>query len=286
MEQINLKNGVLLCNDAKEALVKLPAESIDFMLTSPPYDKQRIYKGYTFNFKEIAQQCTRVLKPGGVIVWVVNDATINGSESLSSFKQVIYFREKCKLRLHDTMMFAKNNPIPGDHGPRYRGAFEYMFAFSKGKPNTFNAITWGNKERTQFTERFRLEETGRRKLTNNGTLTEAAGRTHPNIFFYTVATRRHKKDEKHPAVFPDQLAEDQIRTWTNPGDVVLDPFIGSGTTAMAAIRLERRFIGIDISSEYLALAANNIRQAEDDIGPLLTDPEMAEKLLPIPLDFE
>ena len=279
---------MLVCGDAAKVLPKnVPDESVDLVLTSPPYDQQRSYQGYTFAFQEIAQQCSRVLKPGGVIVWVVADATVKGSETLTSFKQAIYFAEQCGLRLHDTMIFAKNNPIPGDHGPRYRGSFEYMFVFSKGKPKTYNPVTWRSKDKVQFAERFRLEEQGRRSYSvpENAVLKTSMERTHPNIFFYTVAARKKgSPKQSHPAVFPEQLAEDQIRTWTNPGDLVLDPMVGSGTTCSEAARLDRAYVGIDISPEYLQIAKRNI-EYQEGAGPVLEDDSEA-RLEEIPLDFD
>lgn len=283
---ILLRAGGILCGDAELRLGQVPSDTIDLVLTSPPYDKQRNYDGYSFNFKPIAQELTRVLKPGGVIVWVVADATLNGSESLSCLKQALYFKGKCGLRVHDTMIFAKNNPMPGDHGPRYRGAFEYMFAFSKGKPNTFNPITWKAKDKVKFAERFRLEANGRRTLAPapGGVLKDIAERTHPNIFFYTVAARKKRKvkGEKHPAVFPDQLAEDQIRTWTNPGDIVLDPFLGSGTTGRLATLLDRKFLGIEISPKYCLLAKESI-EAVEEMPLFLEEQTPVEELIPLDL---
>jgi DNA modification methylase len=285
---IKLKRGVLVTGDAAKVMPKnVPDESVDMILTSPPYDQQRVYQGYTFAFQEIAQQCARVLKPGGVIVWVVADATIKGSESLTSFKHAIYFSEQCGLRLHDTMIFAKNNPIPGDHGPRYRGSFEYMFVFSKGKPKTYNPITWRTKDKVQFAERFRLEEQGRRSYSvpENAVLKTSMERTHPNIFFYTVAARKKGYGrQSHPAVFPEHLAEDQIRTWTNPGDLVLDPMCGSGTSCYEAARLDRAYVGIDISPAYLKIAQANI-EANENLEPIL-EAEAEAALNEIPLDFE
>lgn len=285
---IKLKNGILVCGDATKVMPKnVPDETVDLILTSPPYDERRSYDGYSFDFQQMAKHCARALKPGGVIVWVVADATVKGSESLTSFKQALYFTEQLGLRLHDTMFFAKNNPIPGDHGPRYRGSVEYMFVFSKGKPKTFNPITWKTKEKIQFAERFRLEEEGRRayKMPENAVLKTSMEKTHPNIFFYTVAgPRRGKGKQTHPAIFPEQLAEDQIRTWTNPGDLVLDPMVGSGTTCFAATRLDRAFVGIDISPAYIKTAKENI-EATEGIAPVF-EGEMEAPLKAIPVDFD
>lgn len=286
---IELKNGVLVCGDATKVMPKnVPDETVDLILTSPPYDQRRSYDGYSFVFQEVARECARALKPGGVIVWVVADATVKGSESLTSFKQAIYFTEQCGLRLHDTMIFAKNNPIPGDHGPRYRGSFEYMFVFSKGKPKTYNPITWRTKEKVQFAERFRLEEQGRRgyAIPKNAVLKNSMERTHPNIFFYTVAgPRKGQEQQTHPAVFPEQLAEDQIRTWTNAGDLVLDPLAGSGTTLYTAQRLGRSYVGIEISPQYVKLCEENLTRTED-VAPVLEGLEDEQQFKSELLDFD
>lgn len=282
---IKLKKGILVAGDAAKVMpTNVPDESVDMILTSPPYDQQRAYRGYTFAFQEIAQQCARVLKPGGVIVWVVADATIKGSESLTSFKQALYFAEQCGLRLHDTMIFAKNNPVPGDHGPRYRGSFEYMFVFSKGKPKTYNPITWRTKDKVQFAERFRLEEQGRRSYTkpSNAVLKTSMERTHPNIFFYTVATKKKGPGKQtHPAVFPEHLAEDQIRTWTNPGDLVLDPLAGSGTTLAMAQYLDRNYVGIEIAPAYVKICEENIRRVENQCPIFETEEDALLEPTPI-----
>ena len=121
-----------------QTMQKMPDRFIDFVITSPPYDDIRAYNGYKFQFEDIANELYRILKTGGVIIWVVADATVNGSETGTSFKQALYFMD-VGFRLHDTMLYYKNNPMP-QTGNRYHQHFEYMFAFSKGNPKTFNPI--------------------------------------------------------------------------------------------------------------------------------------------------
>lgn len=287
VKEIKFEQGSLFCGKAEEVLPKKVGDnSVHLVLTSPPYDNRRIYGGHGFDYERVAKECVRVLRPGGVLVWVVSDATIQGSESLSSFKQAIHFVEVCGLRLHDTMMFAKSNPIPGDHGKRYRGSFEYMFAFSKGAPETFNPITWAAQKTVQFSERFRLEEKGRRSYPApvNTVLKDSLGRTHPNIFFYTVGKRKRVKGPgKHPAVFPEQLAADQILTWTNPGDLVLDPMAGSGTTCYEAARLGRHFIGVEVDPGSVLIAKDNIGGKQTECEGLT---EESEILKAAPIDFD
>lgn len=237
----------------------MPDNFIDLTVTSPPYDNLREYKGYSFPFEEIANELYRVTKKGGVIVWVVSDATINGSETGTSFKQALYFMQ-CGFNLHDTMIYYKNNPMP-QTGNRYHQHFEYMFAFSKGSPKTFNPIT----EPTKYQGLANMKNRGQ-----NGTLIyEKVERTTEkkvgNVFFYSVGGGISTKDKiayKHPAIFPEQLVYDQIFTWSNEGDLVYDPFMGSGTTAKMAIKNNRNWIGSEISEEYCSIIEQRVQTAE------------------------
>lgn len=239
----------LIAGPNVEVLTDCPPEVIDLTVTSPPYDKARKYNGYSFEFEPLVHQLYRVTKPGGVVIWIVGDTTVNGNETGIPFKQALYFKEAGFL-LSDTMIYAKHNPIPGDCGPRYRQAFEYMFCFSKGRPKTFNPITTPVKS-TGKVEYFRVEKEGRKSYA--GGREAKAERRLDNIFYYTVGSSSASDTiaRKHPAIFPEQLAADQIQTWSNPGDVVLDCFCGSGTTGKMAVTSGRQFIGIDISKEYL-----------------------------------
>ena len=229
----------IYCGNSINLLKELGDNSIDMVMTSPPYDNLRAYDDCTWNFeifKLIAQELKRVLKNGGVIVWVVADQTIDGSETGTSFKQALYFKD-LGFNLHDTMIFRKHNFIPLTHN-RYEQEFEYMFCFSKGKPKTFNPImikskwggteSWGQSKMPYADNTFKLKE---KTLVNEY---KQAG----NIFEYATGSVVNDKVD-HPAVFPKQLAIDQINSWTNKGDIVLDPFMGSGTTALAARERER-----------------------------------------------
>jgi len=235
----------------------MPDNFIDFVITSPPYDDIRNYNGFDFEFEKIANELYRVLKNGGVIIWVVADATIDGSETGTSFKQALYFKE-IGFRIHDTMIYYKNNPMP-QTGNRYHQHFEYMFAFSKGNPKTFNPIT----EPTKYRGLANMKNRGK-----NGTLEyEKVERTTEkkvgNVFFYSVGGGISTKDKiayKHPAIFPEQLVHDQIFTWTNENDIVYDPFMGSGTTAKVAHLMNRRWIGSEISKEYVDIAYERLKE--------------------------
>ena len=246
--------------DCEEGMKLLPNECIDLTVTSPPYDNLRRYNGYieqwSFEkFQAIAKELYRVTKQGGVVVWVVGDATVNGSETGTSFRQALYFKE-IGFNLHDTMIYAKNSYMPLTHN-RYEQAFEYMFIFSKGKPNVFNPImipsqTAGSK-RNRGGSKAKEKTYAERKRQTKTTVKEF--KQHPNIFFYDVG----KNDKtKHNAPFPEQLAQDHIITWSNPGDVVLDPFMGSGTTAKMALLNNRNFIGFELNPEYCKMAEKRI----------------------------
>lgn len=239
----------------------MPNDFLDMTLTSPPYDDLRAYNGYEFPSKAIAKLLYKKTKPGGVVIWVVGDRTVNGGESLSSFKQAIEFVDDAEFLLHDTMMYVKNNPIPSDCGRRYRQAFEYMFCFSKGQPKTFNPITEPTKSAGKKIKAFRITENGRGNLPDEDVGREIKSeRKVSNIFTYNVGTSssQDKIAFKHPAIFPEKLAEDQIYTWTNVGEVVYDPFLGSGTTAKMACTLNRQWIGSEISEEYVSIAEERL----------------------------
>ncbi len=239
-------------------LKKLPDECIDMILTSPPYDNLRNYKGYTFDFENTAKELWRVIKQGGVGVWVVGDVTINGSETGTSFKQALYFKE-IGFNLHDTMIYWKNS-VPLNQN-RYEPAFEYMFVFSKSKPKTFNPILekklWRDKRLQKMTKR---NKDGSFVM---GFASQKETKIANNIWYYNVGGGHVTKDKiahEHPAIFPEKLAEDHIKSWSNEGDLVLDPMCGSGTTCKMARLLNRKYIGIDISPEYCKIAEKRLAQ--------------------------
>lgn len=249
--------------DCLKVMKQISDDSVDMILTSPPYDDLRTYNGYSFDFLGISMDMHRVLKPGGVIIWVVGDATRNGSETGTSFRQALRFME-LGLNLHDTMLYHKVNYVPLTHR-RYEQAFEYMFCFSKGSPNTFNAIKIPCKLSGGRSHSGKFYHTPDAKTTTTAHKIAPIGESKiaPNIFSYTIG----KVKNGHPAVFPIELALDQVSSWTNPGDLVLDPFSGSGTTAIACLQTDRNFIGLEISPEYVSIANKRI---EDWITNLLS----------------
>jgi len=243
--------------DCIEGMRLLDSDSIDLTVTSPPYDNLRVYNGFTWDFEGVAKELYRVTKQGGVVVWVVGDATIKGSETGTSFRQALYFME-CGFNLHDTMIYEKNNYPPLTHG-RYEQSFEYMFVFSKGKPNIFNAIKINTKHEGRIPSGSFYHTSNQNKPTpanNNKSVNKT--KIKPNIFSYTVGGKKYG----HPAPFPEQLANDHIISWSNEGDTVLDPFMGSGTTAKMAIKNKRNFIGFELSKEYCDIANERIGETK------------------------
>jgi DNA modification methylase len=249
---IQLYNG-----DCAKIMQQFPDNYIDLTVTSPPYDNLRAYKGFTFNFEAIADQLYRITKPGGVVVWVVGDATIKGSETGTSFKQALYFKE-IGFNIHDTMIWEKTGMLPTQD--RYYSIFEYMFVFSKGKPKTLNLIE--DKPNTaggRIQKKDACINKGKQKNGQGSFIRKKLGRR-TNI--WRIAIGKNKETGGHPAVFPEQLANDHIISWSNPGDLVLDPMVGSGTTGKMAVLNNRDFIGIEISQEYLEIAKQRITEAE------------------------
>ena len=257
-EQIGMEINKIYNENCLETMAKMPDNFIDLTVTSPPYDGLRTYNGYSFPFEDIAKELFRITKDGGVVVWVVGDATKNGSESGTSFRQALYFKE-IGFNLHDTMIYAKNSYMPLTHN-RYEQQFEYMFVFSKGKPKTFKPImipslTAGTKRNRGGSKAN--ENTYAERLRDEKTIVNAE-KQKPNIWFYDVG----KNDKtKHNAPFPEQLANDHIISWSNENDLIYDPFMGSGTTAKTAILNNRNWIGSEISNEYCNIVEERIKKS-------------------------
>ena len=234
---------------------QLPDQVIDLTLTSPPYDNLRVYKGYVFPFGAIVNQLYRITKHGGIVVWVVGDATIQGSETGTSFKQALKFME-VGFNLHDTMIFQKTNPIPQIYRKRYNGIFDYMFVFAKGTVKTHNPIKIdclhaGRELNGTTYKNYSKGEQKRGKAAKPVKKQKIKG----NIWEYVVGKKAEDQEAKgYPAPFPCQLARDHIMSWTNINDIVLDPMNGSGTTTKCAAELKRKYIGFDSSQAYCKIA--------------------------------
>ena len=244
--------------DCLEGLKQLDDESIDLTVTSPPYDDLRKYNN-NFDFENIAKELYRVTKDGGVVVWVVADKTKNGSETGTSFKQALFFKD-IGFNLHDTMIYMSDKP-PLTHN-RYEQKFEYMFVFSKGKPKTFNPIMeeckYAGSDKKARTFRHTGDELQETHIKNKVNKEKIKG----NVWYFSTGYNKSTKDIiafKHPAIFPEQLANDHIISWSNERDTVLDIFSGSGTTAKMAKLNNRNYIGFEISKEYCDIAEERLR---------------------------
>lgn len=261
--------------DCVEGMNLLGDSSIDLTVTSPPYDNLRKYNGFTFDYKNVMEQLYRITKHGGIVVWIVGDKVEKGSKTLTSFEQAL-FAKSIGFDIYDVIIYEKTSPSP-PHKRRYFNSFEYMFILSKGKPNTVNLL----KDRLNKTSGRNTGKITRREL--DGSLTmkksieiqEYGIRT--NVWIYDVGNNKSTKDKiafKHPAIFPEKLAEDHILSWSNEGDVVLDPFAGSGTTAKMSILNNRQYLGFEISKEYYDIAETRIQEAfclKNDIPMIKTE---------------
>lgn len=263
----NLELNKIYCESNLETMAKMPNGFIDLTVTSPPYDDLRTYNGYSFPFEEIAKELYRVTKNGGVLVWVIADQTKNGSETGTSFKQALFFKE-IGFNLHDTMIYNRNSRFP--ENVRYYQEFEYMFVFSKGKPNCFNPLKQRKTEETikdlkrRNKQKTKLRKDNEKVIQNRFTEKSKNNdlRVRSNIWSYSVGGGKTSKDKiafQHPAIFPEQLANDHIISWSNEGDLVYDCFIGSGTTAKMALLNNRNYIGSELSQEYVDIANKRLK---------------------------
>jgi DNA modification methylase len=251
----------LLHGDCLELMKQLPEASVDMVITSPPYDDLRTYDDKSlFSFKETAKSLASLLNPGGVIVWNVGDQCVNGSETGTSFRQALYFIDECGLNLHDTMIWQKSN-FSNPSTTRYHQVFEYVFILSKGKPKTFNPI----KDRKNvssgnigsFGENTVTQKDGSKKIRQRK-IVEEYGMRHNVWIMNTAGQEQTSKKYGHPAMFSEVFVNDHIVSWSNEGDLILDPFMGSGTSGAVAKRLGRRYIGIEINEAYYGIAKSRI----------------------------
>jgi len=269
-------DGILYCSDVVKQLSKFPDESIDLVITSPPYDNLRYYFAkdkkeleniWNFEkFKVVAKELYRIVKKGSIVVWIVGDATINGSETGNSFRQALYFKDECGFNLHDTMIYDKGScPFPEVN--RYYQCFEYMFILSKGKPKTVNLIRDRLNKRANEVIKATTNRLPDGSLVKTSAEKNKTGRrikyygVRFNIWKISPGWKKSHTDDlayRHPATFPEQLAHDHIISWSNKGDIVLDPLCGSGTVLKMSEKLSRRWIGIEINPEYCEIAKQRI----------------------------
>ena len=246
-----------------DTMKRMNAEFVDLVVTSPPYDEMREYEGYRLErFEQIAIDLHRVIKTGGVVVWVIGDQTIKGNETGTSFRQALYFKE-IGFNLFDTMIYLKPPRGAVGNNKTYWQSFEYMFVFSKGQPKTINLI----KDRRN--KESRKGDTGTKRLPDGSLLKlnrEGYGNygRRTNVWEYMIGNGHSASDKiahKHPAIFPERLAQDHIISWSNTGDLVYDPFLGSGTVALMAELNNRNYIGSEINANYCEIAKERLRRS-------------------------
>lgn len=259
-----METNRIICGDNCEVMRTMPSESIDLVVTSPPYDNLRTYGGHPWDFEGVAQELWRLIKPGGVVVWVVNDATVNGSETGTSFRQALRFMD-VGFRLHDTMIFHRVAKFP--ETTRYYPTFEFMFVLSRGSPKSVNLICdkpnncagQSLAASTQRRQDGKMQESW--AMRNDARVKDFGVRD--NVWRFANGFNHSSKDIvafDHPAIFPESLARDHILSWSNEGDIVLDPFSGSGTTAKMAKHNGRQYIGIEVNPEYVEISLKRLEQ--------------------------
>ena len=253
----------LMLGNCLKRMGEIVDESVDLTVTSPPYDNLRTYNGNNdlwgeHVWRDVLASLYRVTKQGGVVVWVVGDATIKGSETGTSFKQALWAKE-CGFNLHDTMIYKKPNfSAVGALRTRYAPVFEYMFVFAKGKIKTFNPIKDRKTKGGKIQGTVRKADGSMKPMANQGKPIAEYGQRY-NVWEICPVVQRG--EDKHPAPFPLKLAHDHIVSWSNKGDTILDPFLGSGTTGVASVNAGRNFIGIELDKEYLDIATRRIADA-------------------------
>lgn len=252
--------------DCMDVMDDMPDECVDLTVTSPPYDNLRTYGDtldWSFDiFREIAGRIYRVTKQGGVVVWIVNDATVDGSETGTSFRQALYFKE-IGFNLHDTMIWVKPNCFNFGSNRCYRQSFEYMFILSKGIPKTIHLISdVPAKSAGQVLKGARKHSDGSRDVVPDFTCSDF--RRRQNVWSVNAGIAK----KSHPAIFPEQLVKDHILSWSEEGDIVMDPFMGSGTTAIACRELDRRFIGMEKNPEYWQVCQERLEE-DSSCQPML-----------------
>lgn len=244
------------CMDNCKGMMLLPNDCIDLVVTSPPYDDLRAYGGHSWDFYGVAWNLARVLKPGGVIVWNVADQTKDGSETGTSMRQALHF-QSLGLNLHDTMVWNKQEMNFPDK-TRYFQSWEYMFILSKGAIQTFNPI---EDRKNKAFGRLRIGTDRNKDGTTRDSYTKPVKETGMRMNVWDITGEKTDLRSEHPAIFPERLAGDHIQSWSNKGDIVLDPFMGSGTTAKAAQKLGRHYIGFEINPEYVEICQRRTAQA-------------------------
>lgn len=257
MGNSKLKINTIYNEDCIKTMEAMEDNFIDLTVTSPPYDNLRKYNGYSFDFENIARHLYRVTKEGGVLVWIVSDATLDGSETGTSFKQALFFMQ-CGFNLHDTMIWCKDGGGAIGSHYTYTQNFEYMFVFSKGRPKTTNLL-YDKVSKSYNGKGKKIKESRGGFDKDRGTTVFMRREYSKRNNWWLLVPQEQEGSSWHPAVFPEKLASDHIVSWSNEGDLVYDPFCGSGTTCKMAAKYKRNFIGSEISKEYCEKSLKRVK---------------------------
>lgn len=243
----------LLVGDSACEMSLMDSDLFDLVVTSPPYDGLRTYGGLVWDFESTAKEMFRIIKPGGVCCWVVSDAVIDGSESLTSFRQAIYFKDVCGFKVSDTLIWKKVH-VAAPNSRQYHQMHEYVFVLSKGIPKTFNPIKdRPNKYagKSPFGHNSKRNPDGEMKVTSERKPIADFGKR-SNVWEGNSRAQENPCAKlQHPAMMPKWLARDLILSWSNVGDLILDPFLGSGTVAMEGLKVGRKVVGIERNGDYV-----------------------------------
>tara|TARA_Y100000034_G_C6875037_1_gene400043 strand:- start:483 stop:1289 length:807 start_codon:yes stop_codon:yes gene_type:complete len=254
----------IICGDNIEVMRAIPENSIDLVVTSPPYDNIRDYKGYNMDLHNVGHQVHRVLKEGGVCVMIIQDGTKNFGKSLTSFRTIVDWCDSFGFKLFETVIYKKHGVAGAWWSKRFRVDHEYIPIFLKGKrPQYFNKeplkipSIHGGKTLTGCATRLTNGKTLKAKKVTINKL-----KCRGTLWDYTTCGDGSKLKHKHPATFPNMLPYDIIECFCPEDGIVLDPFNGSGTTCVAARSLNRNYVGIESSREYCDIAIERLSTEE------------------------
>ncbi len=248
------------CGDAISLLTAVDDNSIDFVCFSPPYDKIRDYHGFNLDLSQLGKQLFRVAKDGAVCAVVMTDATISGEKSLTTFRLTLDWVDNHGWRCFEHCIYSRFGRPGAWWNSRFRVDHEYILLFVKGqKPKYFNKEPLKIKAKHAGKVWHGTTRLTDGSLIQNEKKMQSDTKCRGTIWHYATSnTEGNKQKLKHPATFPDALANDLIQCFTQQGEIVLDPTSGSGTTCVMASQRKRRYLGFDISAEYVELAKERL----------------------------
>jgi site-specific DNA-methyltransferase (adenine-specific)/site-specific DNA-methyltransferase (cytosine-N4-specific) len=260
--------------DCREILPTLPPESVDLVITSPPYadNRRKTYGGVPVNkyvewFLPISKELLRILKPQGSFVLNIKERVVGGERHTYVLELIIAMRRQGWLWTEE-YIWHKKNCYPGKWPNRFRDAWERCLHFTKQKNFKMfqDAVrvamgTWAEKRLRKLSETDRRRDESKVMSGFGKRISNWLGKewVYPSNVLY-MATECSNRN--HSATFPVSLPEWFIKLFTVEGDLVLDPFIGSGTTAVACLNLARHYIGIELPETYYKLALENIQERQ------------------------